>query len=211
MYCVASYLGCILHIIWYCHGISLVVIYWDIMVCSIVLQFRNWIWYLMPSYNILYRWCWVSCDIIMAWLHTIWSRDLCSYHDSVWCYGVAFHITCFYYCRSLAIISKFWHIIWYCNLSIYLYNILYYIAYDMASSRILYDVIMAYHWSSFLVNGAPCNNTMYRFIYNLYNIMLHNPWAFFADHWLSFVSMLWHLTWHFNFSIHRESVLYYIS
>ena len=146
-------LCCILYGMYFAYYVILlwhviVVIYWDIMVCGIVMQFRIVFLYCMLSYNILYRLRWVSYDIIMAWLHTIWFRDLCSYRDSIWRYGIVFHITWYYYCISLVIIPKFCHIIWYCNLGMYLYIALYYVAYYMGSYGIFYDVIMAYHWSS---------------------------------------------------------------
>jgi len=125
----------------------------------------------------LHRLNWVPHDIIMTWLHIIWYRDLCNHRDRIWWFGIAFHITWYYYCISVATISKFWHSIWYCNLSMHLYILLYYVTCYMGSYGILYDVIMACHWSLFLVNGASCSNA---FIYNLYNIILHNPWSYYC-------------------------------
>ena len=82
-----------------------------------------------------------------------------------------------YYMILLLHISCYHFEILYCNLSMYLYILLYYVTCYMGSYGILYDVIMACHWSPFLVNGASCSNAS---IYNLYNIILHNPWSYYC-------------------------------
>ena len=62
-----------------------------------------------------------------------------------------------------------------CILSIYLYIVLYYVAYCIGLQSILNDVIVAYRWSSTWVHYcAPYGDAINTFICMAYRIIVHH-------------------------------------
>ena len=139
-------------------------------------------------------------DIISAWLHNIWYRILRTYCE--------LHYIILYWV-SVVVISELWHIIWYCNSSIYLYIIMYYITYYVGLCGTLYGVI-CFHgtpWSSFLV-------VLWRIIIHFMPLFITCIiwYCIFHDfimvyHWLVFVGILLHLIWYWSFSIRCDVIL----
>ena len=107
MYCVASYVGFMSHIIWYRYDTSLVVI--AILACR-VLSYNSSL-YFMASYWML---CGPHCalyDIILAyhcwsfvlkWLHIMWSRNVCIHCDIVW-WHMAYYMDWILHLQSISL------------------------------------------------------------------------------------------------------------
>jgi len=136
----------------------------------------------------LHRLNWVSHDLIMTWLHIIWYRDLCNHRDRIWWFGIAFHITWYYYCLSVATISKFWHrvygiVIWVCIC------IFYCITLHVIWDRMAYYTMLLWHAIGHHFWLMAHHAVMHLFIICiiLYCI-IHD--RIIACHWLSFVGIL---------------------
>ena len=98
VYCVASYIGLVVHVVWYCYCISLVIMSWDRMACRVVSWHSFWYfmrmsWMLYGSYCALYDTILAyHCSLfILVWLNIMWSRNLCIYRDLV-CWHMAYDI-----------------------------------------------------------------------------------------------------------------------
>ena len=165
----------------------------------------------MLSYNILYR-CWVSYDlIIMAWLHTMWSNDLCCYRDNIWCYGIAFHIAWNYYRNHLLSFRdsgiSYGIVISACSCILYCMTL--HIILDLMA----YDTMLLWHttghnfWLMAIHAVTQYTDLIWACIISY--CLIRD--LFIAFHRFSFVGILWHLMWYCSFSIHCDIVLCYLS